>query len=73
MSGDVEILHIKLDFPGTWCMRLAYAREGVNNNLRRSVLEKSGETGVTSITAVHDNWHLHLDESGVIHYMYIDR
>lgn len=52
-------------------MRLAYAREGVNNNLRRSVLERSGETGVNPITAVHDNWHL--DESGVIHYMYIDR
>lgn len=71
MLGDVEILHIKLDFPGTWCMRLAYAREGVNNNLRRSVLEKSGETGVTPITAVLD--YRHLDESGVIHYMYIDR
>lgn len=31
---DVEILHIKLGFTGTWCMRVKYAREGVNNILK---------------------------------------
>lgn len=67
MLGDVEILHIKLGFAGTWDETdiHMYAREGVNNNLRRSVLERSGETGVMPITAVHDN--RHLDESGIIH------